>query len=390
MKILIVGHHIYERSERIKLWKFIVENYNPRVALFVGHPLPKTLYPQTTLILFYRNGQSKRIEIYRHGNLRFFSYFIDLLFTLPFVFLLGPRWDFYFGVNEVYTALGLLLRSLFLVKRTVFWATDYFPNYSSNPLLNWIYKWLNKTCSIFCDFSWNVSNRMIREVRGTRKGKHLLVPHPIWKDEISLLPQQQIEKTTLIYIGPFGGEFALVLEAMAYLRDEIPSIKLIVASYEPLPLKFKEAIEKLRLGRNIKFLGFIQSDEELDEVVKKCRVGLAPYDPNSFKRYADPGRIKAYMAKGVPVITTEATELGELLGERKAGLVINYDAKELASAIKNLINDDALWKTCRENALKLLLEKYEVNKVFGQAFEQMNLQKGLNKCSKMYYKSSTH
>lgn len=378
MKVFIVDPRIYERDERTKLWKYIVESFNAEVALFIRHPLPKTLYPQKTLVLLHKRGKQKRWEISRPVGFRLTSYIIDAFITIFLAFFFGPRWQMYFAAsNQLYGLVGLFLRSLKLVSKVVFWSTEYFPKYTQNPMLDWLYKTLDKICFNHCDFTWNTTQAMI-EARGLKGNpRHLVVPYPIWKEEIQLFPPEQIEKTSLVYIGSFcGGEFPLILEALALLKKEKPSIKLLVASYEAIPPEAIKKIEELKLRENIYLLGFILKEEELDEVIRHCRVGLAPYDPASFKRYNDPARIKAYMTKWVPVITTEATELGRLLKEKKAGVVISYDAKELASAIRNLIENDSLWKECRQNAVKLLEEHFEVNDVFSRAFDQMRFRKG--------------
>ena len=83
-------------------------------------------------------------------------------------------------------------------------------------------------------------------------------------------------------------------------------------------------------------MGYIESHEEIEEIVAKCRVGIAPYvpDPNSFTWYADPGKPKVYLGCGIPVIITKVPEVAFEISKRKAGIAINYNSHELSEAIK--------------------------------------------------------
>jgi len=374
-KGLIVGHRIYEGSERVKLWKFMADQKKAAPVALVLHPLPNTLYPQATLVTISIDGTLERMEIARNPRaLKFLAYMGDLVLTSMFIFRSGYRWEVYFGINPIYTAYGILLRFLGFSKTVVFWSTDYWLRYSRSIVGNWAFHALDRLCLRFCDFSWSASEAMLQARRIHAGGKHLVVPLPILASEIRLAPVDQVERYTIVYAGPFGGgEFTLILAALSRLRARMPAVKLLVMSYEPAPKEAERAIDRLNLQQAITYLGFVSDEREFGAILQRCRVGLAPYDPASFKQYADPGRIKTYIAKGVAVVTTGATELGKLLKLRRAGIVVNFRQDEVASAVERLITDDILWEECRSNATSLLLERFETGNVYRRAFKQMGL-----------------
>jgi glycosyltransferase involved in cell wall biosynthesis len=377
-KALIVGHRIYEGSERIKLWRFIANRNGAAPVALVAHPLPNTLYPQATVVSIYADGKLERIEIDRKPRaFKILAYAGDFLLTSSFIFRSGYRWDVYFGINPIYAAYGIFLRTMGFSKMVVFWSTDYWLRYGRGVVGNWVFHALDRFCLRFCDFSWNASEAMLQARRIRAGGKHLVVPLPILASEIRCAPAEQVDRNTIVYAGPFGGgEFMLILAALSRLRVRVPSVKLLVMSYEPPPKEAERAIARLNLQQTVACLGFVSDEREFGAILQRCRVGLAPYDPASFKRYADPGRIKTYIAKGVAVVTTRATELGKLLEQRRAGIVVDFHQDEVASAVERLIMDDVLWEECRGNATTLLLECFETSRVFRRAFRQMGLDEG--------------
>lgn len=108
--------------------------------------------------------------------------------------------------------------------------------------------------------------------------------------------------------------------------------------------------------------------ENLLQELPKYSVGLAPYSTNSksITWYADPTKVKEYLACGLPVIITRVPAFADEIEKNKAGIVIDYNEKELAEAMIKMLSKDAMYKKYKENALKLA-SKYDLEEIYYNA-----------------------
>jgi len=74
------------------------------------------------------------------------------------------------------------------------------------------------------------------------------------------------------------------------------------------------------LTGKVKFYGFLPNHEQLLELLAQCDVGLALYseEPLSYKRFADTGKPKLYIASGLPVIITNVPPIAKLIDDARA------------------------------------------------------------------------
>jgi glycosyltransferase involved in cell wall biosynthesis len=99
---------------------------------------------------------------------------------------------------------------------------------------------------------------------------------------------------------------------------------------------------------------------------------MALYEPriDSFTQYTEPGKIKVYMACGLPVITTKVPEISVDVCSKGAGLLIDFGVPELVAATKVLLRDDRAYLAARDSAIRFASE-YSWEKVFDNAFAEM-------------------
>lgn len=88
-------------------------------------------------------------------------------------------------------------------------------------------------------------------------------------------------------------------------------------------------------NKSFVFTGFIDDHRKLEEMLAGAWVGVAPYrdDVSSFSRYADPGKVKAYLCLGLPVVMTSVPPIAKAIGAQECGIVTAADARDLADAI---------------------------------------------------------
>ena len=140
------------------------------------------------------------------------------------------------------------------------------------------------------------------------------------------------------------------------LEKGIPIDKILAVTYtEAATEELRNRIREKGLESNFRLLGYIEKEEVFNSVVRKHRIGLAPYRPDdiSVKNFAGVARPWTYMANGVPPIITRVPPDAREIEETQAGLVIDYDKEQLARAILMLLKDDQLHQRCRERGMEL-------------------------------------
>ena len=347
---------------------------------FIGHPFEDD-FERRYQLLHYRGGRSRqRWTLAREPHWWALSYLWDLLLTTFFILILRRRHDLYVSGSPHFGLLGLILKRLGIVRRTVFWTHDYHPRRFRNPLLNGLYLRLDRLVAEESDWSWDVvptigEHRRERGVRMCRE-RVLVVGDPLEDKELASLPAKEVPAGSILLSGLVkdGYGFDLLVEAIPLVRERNPSARVTVTTYGPFPERLRTLISERGLEDCFDLLGFIPDDREYSQVVQRQRVGLALYEPrtNSHKKYSD-SRVKTYLARGVPVVMTGVSPIAAEIESADAGVIIEYDKEQLVDALLKLLSDDDFYGRCRENAITLA-EQYRVDRVIPAAFERMGIE----------------
>jgi glycosyltransferase involved in cell wall biosynthesis len=290
------------------------------------------------------------------------------------------RFDVYVGAGQHLVALGILLNKVGIVNRVVGFWMDYWPERYGPGILSRLYRNLNSYCVTHVHHLLVVSPEIPRALaeQGMKLGPErvILLPHLIDASDVGVLPQDQLEPNSLLWTGSAADEygFDLLIDAMELVVGERPNAFVDITSYGKFPRHLRLAIEERGLERHFRVIGFIEDEVEFRDFVRKHRVGLAPYRPSvsSFKKYADPSRLKHYMANGVPPIVTRVPLVAREIDEVGAGKVIDFDRGQLAAAILRLLSDDQFHERCRRNGLELI-KRYETVSVCRDVFTSLGM-----------------
>jgi glycosyltransferase involved in cell wall biosynthesis len=278
--------------------------------------------------------------------------------------------DVFVGIDSLNAAAGLALRRAGKARRVVFWTIDYVPERFRSRLLNRIYHRFDRFCVRRCDVTWNVSPRMepARRERGV-EGPQRIVPI----GATTRRPRAPTEPNRVIFVGHLLEKqgVQLALRALAVVRERIPAARLLVIGDGPYRAALESLADELALGPAVEFAGYVESHAEVEERIAESALGLAVYDPGnaSFTEFADPGKIKNYLAAGVPVITTEIVHSAHEIEQAGAGLVVDYEVSSLAAAMVELI-DPSRQTVARRAAARMGAESDWVA-VFDRAFEEL-------------------
>ena len=368
---VIVATHYYATGPAFDLEEFLLPR--TRCLLFIAHPL-------------YGGGGRSYARWYEDGRLvktlelpagfRGARFIRDLLLTVRWVRQAGA-YDLMIAGDNLLAMAGLWLRRTGRIRRLVLYSIDYVPRRFANPVLNRAYRAVDRLASRRANLVWNVSPA-IEAARRARDGPRptapqLVVPVGTNVERIRRLPRATASPDRLAFVGNVLEKQGLqvVIRALPALRRALPSVSLLVLGDGQFLPEVKRLAEAAGVLPLIEFAGYIEDHREIERRLLGCAIGLAPYVPDaeSFSRFADPGKIKLYLACGLPVILTDVPPIARLIEQRGAGRIVPYEPAEIARAIVGLLTSSAELDRARAAAAALGAE-YSWDRLFARAFRE--------------------
>lgn len=289
-------------------------------------------------VIWNANGFTKSKVLYTNRNRSVVTWLIDSLIVLYFTFLTPKRISLFIGCDPLNASIGALYKMIGKVDKLVYYSVDWSEQRFSNSLINLIYYFLDSLSYKFCDENWCVSQTMIeKRCEKFQSNKCTLVPVGI--ENYSKKPRKN-HNNTIVFLGAFEKSkgIDLLYAVWPKIYHKIPKLKLILIGKTPqgvVKTPYEQLFSRLK---NVVIKGVLTQDEVI-KALSSCGIGLAPYQPmdNSVTLYADPSRIRAYLASGIPVITTKVPRISSDIEQNHMGLVINYSEKDLEQAINTIM-----------------------------------------------------
>ncbi len=351
-----------------------------KTVVYVSHPFPDARgVPINTAVTVYEKGkQTEEIlaPLVKGPSPVFFVK--DVICTLWYLLRKGVRFQLYFGVDNLNANTGLILRRLGAVERVVYYVIDYAPHRFSSRAGQSLYRFLDRRCCYGSDAVWNVSAAM-EEARikdGIQPGRcapQIEVPLGARYGEMPRLPSDKADPNLIVFLGSLRHEqgLHLMIECLPTIKRRFPGARLRVIGDGVESGALKRLAAEKRVSDAVEFMGFIEDDAKVAELVSEAAVGVAPYvkTDETFKRYADPGKVKLYLAAGVPVVISRVPRIAETIEAFGAGIAIEPDVENLTAALARLLSAPDAFPELRARAAALG-KQYDWDLVFDRAFEQ--------------------
>lgn len=301
---------------------------------------------------------------YRHGNLykeqstRDYGfwpepvlYLKEIMMTLWWVFSSNIKWDTYIGMDGLCTLCGNVLRSLLKVKNTIYWAIDFVPkDRFERGWKNWIYQAINNFGYRSSDAMWDLSPRMAEArdfffgIEANNYQHHRIVPYGMWTDQLKPRSYTECEKNTLVFMGHLIEKqgVQLVLKAMPEILKKRQNFIFKVIGAGNYYTQLINLARDLGVESNCRFIGKINDIHELEEEIAKSCVAIAPYisSLDKWTYYADPGKVKTYIACGVPVMLTDLPWNAQEIEKFKCGVIIQEKTNDILDKLFFLLDED--------------------------------------------------
>jgi len=173
-------------------------------------------------------------------------------------------------------------------------------------------------------------------------------------------------KFILLFIGVVKESQGLD-RVFSYLRNSKDTLLNIIGICDPVLFKkYQRMIKTYKIANQVFFPNRFFSDCDIDELSKRCHVGIAMYDTDSNNPtyYTDPGKIKAYIEMGLPVIMSDVSAVSTFVKKYHAGVVIIQDSKSIQQAIEEIKHNYSFYET----GVKRFVDYFHFEKYYKKKF----------------------
>ncbi|WP_010246062.1 glycosyltransferase [Acetivibrio cellulolyticus] len=235
-----------------------------------------------------------------------------------------------------------------------------------------------------------ITNRMLNPLRSTiiavcNKGKDMMISNGVDGKKIKVIFNgidvnywaEKIESTMRKEFGIGEDEFVFLCASRfandkghKFLINSVAELKkltdrkfrCVLANDGPLFEECKNQVRELGLENDVIFTGFRKD-------IKNLIYGSDLYI-NSSEHEALSFAIIEVLACGIPVIATNMAGNGDIINdETNCGILVEYNnSKGLAEAVNRIMSDKDLQRMLRENALKTVKEKFNLDKVAAETY----------------------
>ena len=343
----------------------------------IYHPLQPEDDPRH-LVTTYEPGREPRTRALRLPSRPPYTYALD-----PFIPLWPDRVDCWIGFNNLAAGRGLLQRRAGRADRVAYWAIDFVPNRFGRGLLTRAYDALDAVCCRRVDARFEVS-RAALEARNARHGLSLeeaaradVAPMGAWLDRLPVAPEDAWRRRRVVFLGhlvPRQG-VAMLLDAFDVLARRGVDFSAEIAGRGPLLEDLENRARRLGLADRVTFPGFIAGHRQLEEFVASGSVAVAPYETanESFTRFADPSKVRAYMASGLPVVMTDVPPNADELAAEGGAELVPFSAEGLADGIERALASPEDWRRRHEAALAYA-RRFDWEEILARVMDQVGFE----------------
>ena len=301
----------------------------------------------------------------------------------PFVPLRFPPVDVWFGFNPLACARGLVARRMRRASTAVLWSVDFVPDrFGRGTAQTRLYDRLDELCCRRADARVELSEAA-REGRNLRHGLSSdraaahVVPMGAWLERVQTAGTEGYEARRLVFLAHLvrrqGAD--ILLEALAVLGSQAAGITADVIGSGPLEDDLRARARALGLEDVVTFHGFVDDHREVERLLASASLGMAPYRPGemSFTAYADPGKLKAYLASGLPILVTDVPPNAHELARDGGAEIVPFEATAIAEAVLRVLDSPETWKK-RSEAARAYARRFDWPLLFDELMASLGLE----------------
>jgi glycosyltransferase involved in cell wall biosynthesis len=197
-----------------------------------------------------------------------------------------------------------------------------------------------------------------------------------WLDRVERTPKDGYESRRIVFLGhlvPRQG-VDILLRTVRLLVDRGEDVTADIVGTGPLEDELRRHTEQLGLAEVIRFHGFVPDHREVERILAGGAVALAPYrsTEETFTRYADPGKLKAYLAAGLPIVLTDVPPNAIEVAQDAGAELVDGEPEAFADAISAALTSPADWQMRRSRALAYA-QRFDWPVLLGDLLDELGL-----------------
>jgi len=173
----------------------------------------------------------------------------------------------------------------------------------------------------------------------------------IMAKEYYLRPVDEIE--TVVYVGDINHRYSLemLLQALDLANRKVALNLELVCNRD----KFMRRRPTFASYDGAEWLHVYHlTGKDLEQVYRRSAIAMIPALKNLYNDLTMPVKLFEYLSYGLPVVTTNCTEMANFISRNKVGLIAEDNAPSLADRILQLVEDKALYNQLRRNVRQTL------------------------------------
>ena len=369
-KAIVLASNGYGEGNAEAMVEFLRRN-NAGEIWVLKHPLVEspTLAGLHTLTIY--RGDEVTTHTAKAVHYAPYTYFYDaFLPSLP-----RKKIDLWLGFGPNNVMRGMLYKLRTPVGRIGYACVDYTPDrFGAGTPLTRLYGGIDRLACSRADFIWPISqashDERMRVLKLTRPRRVRVVPMGAWLDRVPRVQRAQFKRSKIVFLGGLIEKqgVQVVLDALTHLPAYYT---LSIIGKGPYEHVLKEKSRALGLGDRVEFHGFVADHRDVESLLAEGTVAVACYSPEmaSFSRYADPGKIKAYLGAGLPVVLTDVSPNAREVAAQAGGALCDYDASSVAATILDVHADEQAWFQ-RVTDAQHYMEQFDWQPMLHAAFEE--------------------
>lgn len=255
-----------------------------------------------------------------------------------------------------------IFRKFRLIGSFAYWNIDFSPQRFRNTIMDAAYRLCDRVCVATADLHIEVSTAALeqraRRYRYTTTDRHIVVPVGIDPQRVSQPDPQGWMRGRIATVGYLRPGLAndVLIDALSILSSRGERIVLDLIGDGPQLAELKLQAENLKLS-NIVFHGAVAEDEKF-RILNQASVGIALYHPSpgNFTQFADPGKLKDYLAAAMPIVMNDVPATTEEYVNSGAATVVELDPQLVADAISSHLDQETYVQ--RSHASHRMAQRY--------------------------------
>jgi glycosyltransferase involved in cell wall biosynthesis len=265
--------------------------------------------------------------------------------------------------------------------KVVLWSVDFVPDrFGAGTPLTRLYDRLDRLC---CQRS-DARIELTTAARDARNGRHRLaararaahvVPMGAWVDRVPRVDAEAHRHRRVVQLSHLVRRQGtdLLLDAIALVRSS--GVTADIVGGGPLETSLRVKAQALGLDDVVTFHGFVADHRDVERILADASLGVAPYRPGegTFTTHADPGKVKSYVAAGLPVLLTDVPPNAHELARDGGAEIVEFDASAVAGAITRILDSPAEWKR-RSSAAVAYATRFDWTALLDDLMEELGVE----------------